>query len=234
MKIKNWEKFQHFKDRRPPWIKLYRDILDDIEWHNLSGDAAKSLVMLWLIASEDSGTIPAIKQIAFRLRITEQKANALLSTLSHWLRQDDISAISEGYQSDAPETEREAERETEREAENIFLKDQKKEPKPLTDIQKVVTVFKLAQGVEKNDTDWDKVYFGRFTKPAKDLLLITGGWPNAGNCVQDVYERLTAKGLTVTLDTILRHATEWRKDNLEKEVKHGILPVPSNGNSETN
>jgi hypothetical protein len=28
-RVKDWTKFQHFKDRRPPWIKLYRDILDN-------------------------------------------------------------------------------------------------------------------------------------------------------------------------------------------------------------
>ncbi len=27
-RIKNWDKFQHFKNRRPPWIKLHREILD--------------------------------------------------------------------------------------------------------------------------------------------------------------------------------------------------------------
>ena len=27
--IKNWWKFQHYKDRRPSWIKLYEEILDD-------------------------------------------------------------------------------------------------------------------------------------------------------------------------------------------------------------
>ena len=36
-RIKGWVKFQHFKDRRPPWIKLYRDILEDPDWHDLDG-----------------------------------------------------------------------------------------------------------------------------------------------------------------------------------------------------
>src|ERR1019366_3474678 len=53
MKIKNWHKFQHFKDRRPPWIKLYRDLLDDPDWHELNGDCVKLLVNLWMLASED-------------------------------------------------------------------------------------------------------------------------------------------------------------------------------------
>lgn len=105
MRIKDWNKFQHFKDRKPPWIKLYRDILDDQEWHTLDPAAAKMLVMLWLLASEADGVLPPLNKIAFRLRLTEEKANALISKLSHWLIQDDIAAISERHHGDAPETE---------------------------------------------------------------------------------------------------------------------------------
>jgi hypothetical protein len=109
--IKGWKKFQHFKDRRPPWIKLYRDLLDDPDWHALDGADAKALVMLWLIASEDDGNIPCTRKIAFRLRITETKAEQLLTRLSHWLIQDDITPISDRYQDDTPETEGETYRE---------------------------------------------------------------------------------------------------------------------------
>ena len=115
MRIKNWTKFQHFKDRRPPWVKLYRDILDDIEWHELDPIAAKVLVMLWLIASEDEGRIPDTKTLAFRLRLTEIKTKEIVSKLSHWLEQDDINVISEGYQLDLPERETETEIETKKE-----------------------------------------------------------------------------------------------------------------------
>jgi hypothetical protein len=111
MKIKNWTKFQHFKDRRPPWVKLYRDILDDIEWHELDPLAAKVLVMLWLIASEDEGRIPDTKTLAFRLRLTEVKTKEVVNKLSHWLEQDDINVISDVYQHDPLETERETETE---------------------------------------------------------------------------------------------------------------------------
>jgi hypothetical protein len=115
MKIKNWSKFQHFKDRRPPWVKLYRDILDDLEWHELDPLSAKVLVMLWVIASEDEGRIPNVKTLAFRLRLTEVKTKEVLIKLSHWLEQDDIKVISDEYQSDS--TERETEKETEAEVE---------------------------------------------------------------------------------------------------------------------
>lgn len=113
-RIKNWKKFQHFKDRRPPWIKLYRDILDNLEWFRLPDASKGVLVMLWLIASEDktsSGYLPDIKTLSFRLRMTEKNLNNAISTLSSWLEHDDISVISERYQDGSPETERETEKE---------------------------------------------------------------------------------------------------------------------------
>ena len=116
MKIKNWSKFQHFKDRRPPWIKLYRDILDDIDWHQLDPLASKVLVMCWLIASEDDGNLPEIKTLAFRLRMTEKQTSECISKLSHWLEHDDINMISSGYQTDSTETETETEKKKEKKA----------------------------------------------------------------------------------------------------------------------
>ncbi len=109
MKIKNWTKFQHFKDRKPPWVKLYRDVLDDMEWYELDPLASKVLVMCWLIASEDEGRLPNTKTLAFRLRMTEKQTLDCLNKLSHWLEQDDIDLISEQYQTDSLETERETE-----------------------------------------------------------------------------------------------------------------------------
>ena len=114
MKIKNWSKFQHFKDRRPPWIKLYRDLLDDMEWHQLDPLASKVLVTLWLLASEDqNGCLPDTKTLAWRMRMTEKQVLDCISKLSHWLEHDDNRVISERYQDDLPE--RETETETKRE-----------------------------------------------------------------------------------------------------------------------
>ena len=93
-RVRNWKKFQDFKDRRPPWIKLYRDLLDDPDWHELSGDEAKALVMIWLVASENDGNLPDNRKLAFRLRIGEREVETLLKYLSHWLERDDVEAIS--------------------------------------------------------------------------------------------------------------------------------------------
>jgi hypothetical protein len=49
--VKDFEKFQHYKDRHPPWIKLYRSLLDDDELAALPEAAQMQLVKLWLVAS---------------------------------------------------------------------------------------------------------------------------------------------------------------------------------------
>lgn len=108
MKVKNWPKFQHFKDRRPPWIKLYRDLLDDDEYFNLPPINAKTLTLLWLLASEDDtrqGLLPPLKKIAFRLRMSEKTLKSIISQLSHWLIHDDINEISNCHQLGPSETE---------------------------------------------------------------------------------------------------------------------------------
>lgn len=119
-RVKNWAKFQHFKDRRPPWIKLYRDILDDKEWHKLDPIAAKDLMSFWLIASEYDGELPDIETLAFRMRRTESEILGSISKLSHWLDQTDITLISTRYQAEtvadvSDHQERETEAETKKE-----------------------------------------------------------------------------------------------------------------------
>jgi len=86
---------------------LYRDLLDDLNWHELDPKSAKALVMIWLIASEDLGILPETKTLAFRLRMSEKETKEVITRLSSWLEQDDINAISDGYQDDMPEKRRE-------------------------------------------------------------------------------------------------------------------------------
>jgi hypothetical protein len=126
MQIKNWAKFQHFKDgsRKPPWIKLYRDLLDNLEWHELPAESAKVLIMLWVVASENHGKLPDIKKLSFRLRVTEDQLAKALNDLKEWVLLDDITTISEGYQETRLEEKRkeiEEEREIETEHDIITM-----------------------------------------------------------------------------------------------------------------
>lgn len=81
--VKNWRKFQHYHHRRPPWIKLHRELLDDYEFLRLPLASQALAVRLWLIASEtDDGSMPHEPgKLAFRLHCSEQEASSAVSAL---------------------------------------------------------------------------------------------------------------------------------------------------------
>ena len=55
--IKNWFRFQHYKDRNPPWIKLHRSILHDQAVQSLKPHERWWLICIWFYASENEGTL---------------------------------------------------------------------------------------------------------------------------------------------------------------------------------
>ena len=56
--IVNWGKFQHYKDRRPPWIKNHASLLSDDAYLDLPLAARGVLHGLWLMRAERGGPIP--------------------------------------------------------------------------------------------------------------------------------------------------------------------------------
>ena len=83
LRVRGWQQLQHYRNRRPPWIKLHRDLLDDMGWHRLP-DASKALApMIWLLASErPGGTLETnVQHLAFRLRATAEWVEAALAPL---------------------------------------------------------------------------------------------------------------------------------------------------------
>jgi hypothetical protein len=56
--VKNFEKFQHYKDRSPPWIKLYNELLDDYQFACLQDASKLHLIMIWLLASRSDNRLP--------------------------------------------------------------------------------------------------------------------------------------------------------------------------------
>ncbi len=59
LRVKNWDSFQHYKDRSPPWIKLHRDLLRDYEFICLQDASKMQLILIWLLASQMDNKIPA-------------------------------------------------------------------------------------------------------------------------------------------------------------------------------
>ena len=80
---KNWEKFQHYKHRSPPWIKLHRDILDDYDWWSLPIASRAIAPCLWLLASceEDGAFNASPEKLAFRFRMTEKDIQLAIKPL---------------------------------------------------------------------------------------------------------------------------------------------------------
>lgn len=72
---KNWEQFQHYKKRNPPWIRLYRGLIDNHEFQCLPVASRALAPMLWVLAGEypDGVFDGSAKILAFRLRSTEKE-----------------------------------------------------------------------------------------------------------------------------------------------------------------
>lgn len=56
--IVNWERFQHYRDRNPPWIKLHTSVLENYEFQRLPDADQLLLVKLWLLAARTDNRIP--------------------------------------------------------------------------------------------------------------------------------------------------------------------------------
>ena len=59
LRVKNWDDHQHYKTRNPPWIKLHRALLDDFVFCSLPDESKAHLMLIWLLASQSGGKVPA-------------------------------------------------------------------------------------------------------------------------------------------------------------------------------
>lgn len=102
IEIAKWGTFQHFTDRDPIWIKLYRELRNKREWRTLPPPEAKCLIDLWMLASEQPtpGVIDLdIEALAWELRAKESDVQKLAQAIAaHGF----ITLISDGYQADTP------------------------------------------------------------------------------------------------------------------------------------
>lgn len=117
--IKNFDRLQHYKDRSPPWIKLYNGLLDDYAFAHLPDASKAHLLAIGLLASRYSNQIPLDAEwIAKRINATSPVD---LETLikSGFIIPNQVCSIllAERLQDARPEREREAQVQTEKETE---------------------------------------------------------------------------------------------------------------------
>jgi len=72
-KVANWADYQHYRDRAPVWIKLYRTIITSEMWVSCD-DASRVLAVACLvIAAENDGCVPANPDFIMRRAFLNQK-----------------------------------------------------------------------------------------------------------------------------------------------------------------
>jgi hypothetical protein len=121
LRVKGWARFQHYKNRKPPWIRLYRELLDNKDWHKLSYASRSLAVALWLIASEhenpEAGLISDdYEELAFRVRMKNTDVvESIKELIKHGfldhICEDQPDLLAPCYQHATPESESESESE---------------------------------------------------------------------------------------------------------------------------
>lgn len=177
-RVRNWEKFQHYQSgphakKKPDWIKLYTNLLDDIHWHKLPDRDAKILVELWMLASECGGTLPPLEEIAFRLRRPANELKSVLNRLPNWIEGTCLDSPAEVSRPEEKRIEEEVEeKENERErraralpsqwhpSENHFLKARQRgfSAAEVEDMAEDMRIWAGANG--KTKKDWDLAFHG--------------------------------------------------------------------------
>ena len=132
--VKNWSKFQHYKNRNPPWIRLHVEILDDYkadgtenDFHALPDKDKLTLLLIWALASRHNGVIPSIDPawLAVKLGIDNPSTDAIIKAgflvpVSHASTDastDASNTLATQHGDCVPESETETETETETDAE---------------------------------------------------------------------------------------------------------------------
>ena len=86
LSVKDWGRFQCYKDRSPTWIKFHLAVLDDYEFSRLPDDAKAHLLLIWLLAARVDNRIPYdAAWIAQRIGVQEENLQVECLIEGGWL-----------------------------------------------------------------------------------------------------------------------------------------------------
>lgn len=124
-RIRNFDRFQHYADRRPPWIKLYRDLWDDPRFFSLSDGERYALISLFVVASQHDNKVPADTKW-LKAKLLTKAAIPLEKLVAtewiEWVEQDAITALAaSNAQADCYPSRAGGETETEVQRQNIEI-----------------------------------------------------------------------------------------------------------------
>lgn len=118
-RIKNWATYQHYSDKRAPWIKLYPDVATDYEFRSLPERVQLRLIFLWMTGPRFKNTKtdepllpdkPAALSLAASIDITIKDLDAMVSSGFLIRETDSRERLDSGYGEGEGEGEREGEK----------------------------------------------------------------------------------------------------------------------------
>lgn len=113
LSVRNWDHYQHYKNRRPPWIKVYVELLDDLEIRRLPiGTRLLWDQLLLLAARYDNAILKDFEAIAnatgIKRELVAKGTEQLLK--GRWIKETRSSrTLARRYPSRAPAQSQEAE-----------------------------------------------------------------------------------------------------------------------------
>ncbi len=120
IRIKNWETYQHYKDRNPPWIKLHRELITSETWVSLN-DAGRVLAISIMLLAAASGNrikddLNYIKRVAYLHDVPNLSPLFKIGFIERIDEIEKVDSTSEQLHTNArPEGETEESREEEKE-----------------------------------------------------------------------------------------------------------------------
>jgi len=153
LKIRNWDKWQSYRADRgqPPWIKVHRRLMRDIEWVSLSDAERGQLISIWLLAADRDGEIPNDARVIQKLCHMDTPPNINKFIDLEFILPFDVIVASERRQHDCPEAKAKAETEKTRAKSNGFDKFWEAYPKKKSKGQAEKTWAKLKPSSELLD-----------------------------------------------------------------------------------
>jgi hypothetical protein len=99
-----------------------------------------------------------------------------------------------------------------------IINDKKKE----TPVQIVIRYWKELQEIPADNKAWDRVFYKRYARSAKDLVELMGDVEKAIECIKFLVEHFESSNLNYTLETIVKWSDYYRREG----TKRGKKPDP--------
>lgn len=101
LRIVNWAEYQHYRDRRPPWIKLHRDLLTSRTWVALDDASRVLAIACMVIAADTNNKIPYDPEFLQRRAYLSSKPDLSPLIAIHFLEVVEDKDSASGLQADA-------------------------------------------------------------------------------------------------------------------------------------